>query len=116
MNMNQELTIKNQAYQLMVDKCLRMKLLKEALDLSNVPDSEKDSALANAIMPGIQRYLDKGLFDLYQVLYDIDIHEEMIKERITSLENPGMIPGVIAYAIVDRLKGKYQYQILISKS
>lgn len=99
-------------YQLMVDKCVRMKLLKESIDLSKVPDSEKDSALANAIIPGIQRYLDKGLFDLYQVLYDIDIHEEMIKERITSLENPSMIPGVIAYAIVDRLKAKYSYHVL----
>ncbi len=97
-------------YQHIIDKCLRMKLLKEPMDLSSIPDDQKDSALANAIIPGIQRYLDKGLFDLYQVLYDIDIHEDMIKERITALENPTMIPAVVAYAIIDRLKAKYAYR------
>jgi len=112
-------------YRLVLDKCYRMNLIKEMIDPSSLIevssfdselstiDQDLDNALAQAILPGIQKTLDKGIFDLYQVLYTIDVPEQEIKDKIMDLKNTSMIPSIIAFAIIDRLKERYkQYPLL----
>jgi|CXWL01.1.fsa_nt_gi hypothetical protein len=104
-----------EVYRLVVDKCYRMNLLKNPLDLESAQDF--DNLIANAIMPAIIKLLDKSLFDVYQVLYTIDVPEEYIKAKIMDLENSSMIPSIIAFAIIDRLKQRYSnYALLPSTS
>ena len=115
-------------YNLIIDKCYRMNFLKEPLradELINSKDSPDlpslienlDNALAQAILPSLKKTLDKGLYDMYQVLYTIDVSEEEIKDRVMDLENTSMIPSIIAFAIIDRLKRRYrQYPLLKARS
>jgi hypothetical protein len=115
-------------YNLIIDKCYRMNFLKEPLtasDIINVKASpnlpslieQLDNATVQAILPALEKILDKGLYDMYQVLYTIDVPEEMIKDKIMDLENTSMIPSIIAFAIIDRLKRRYkQYPLLKEKS
>jgi len=114
-------------YQLIVDKLYRMNLLKELIrpdelfdqntkpSLSDVHE-QIDNNLSQAILPAIIKTLDKGLFEMYQILYTIDVEEEEIKDKILNLENPSLIPSVIAFAIIDRLKARYQHYPLINNS
>ena len=101
-----------EVYQLIADKCYRMNLLKDPLSKEELAKQELedlDNFIANGITPGINKLLDKGLFNLYQALYTIDVSEEEIKEKILDLENTTMIPSIIAFAIIDRLKERYQH-------
>lgn len=84
-----------------------MELLKNPIDLANISDHNLDSTLANAIQPAIEKLLNKGLPALYHTLYVIDVSEEDVKAKIMDLENTAMIPAVISFAIVDRLKQIY---------
>lgn len=105
-----------EVHRLVIDKCYRMNLLAEQIDPKNIA-SDFDNQLANLLLPRIHRILDKGLFDMYQVLYTIDVEEEMIKEKIMDLQNASMIPSIIAFAIIDRLKVRYaNYHLLKSPS
>lgn len=91
-----------------------MNLLAEQIDPANIA-SDFDNQLANLLLPKIHRILDKGLFDMYQILYTIDVEEEMIKEKIMDLQNASMIPSIIAFAIIDRLKSRYANYPLLQK-
>lgn len=105
-------------YRLIIDKCYRMNLLPASFDLIELSktlnlqpstlNQELDNHLATALLPAINKLLQKGLFDLYHILYSIDVSEEAIKEKIMSVENTAIIPSVIAFAIIDRLKEKYE--------
>lgn len=106
--------VSQERHQHLQDRLIRMGLLKMPIDVSTMPHDSVDSALANAIQPAIERLLNKGLPALYHTLYLIDVSEEEVKAKITDLENTAMIPAVIAYTIIDRLKTKYSYQILNS--
>lgn len=96
-------------YDQIIEKCIRMKLLPSDFHLERKNEELCDHELATALLPAINKLLDKGLFELYQVLYVIDVHEEEIKERIHQLENTTLIPSIIAFAIIDRLKRRYHY-------
>ena len=111
-------------YQHIIDKCYRMNLLKESINPEDLCDineeqntliSDLDNNLSLALIPQINRILDRSLFDMYQVLYMIDVDEEMIKERIIQVENTTMIPSLIAFAIIDRLKKRYAYYSLLTE-
>lgn len=103
-------------YEEIADKLYRMNLVKDHLNLDEffkgppTPDtlSELDNHLTQAILPKLFKLLDRSLFDVYQVLYDIDVPESYIKEQIMSVKNTQMIPSLIAFAIIDRLKIRYQ--------
>ncbi|MDF2379249.1 MAG: hypothetical protein P1V18_03440 [Candidatus Gracilibacteria bacterium] len=103
-------------YQQIADKIYRMNLIKDHLDLSEfnsqdmTPEtcSKIENTITQAILPKINRLLNRSLFDVYQVLYDIDVPEDYIKEKIMSVENTSMIPSLIAFAIIDRLKIRYK--------
>jgi hypothetical protein len=110
-------------YQQILEKCYRMNLTQDMLLVENMADysatkmstlrEQMDNTIANAIIPGIQKILDKGLFEMYQVLYTIDVEERFIKDKIMEVENITLIPSIIAFAIIDRLKARYtQYQML----
>ncbi len=110
-------------YQQILEKCYRMNLTQEMLLVENLVDfsaekmttlrEQMDNSIANAIIPGIGKILDKGLFEMYQVLYTIDVEERFIKDKIMEVENITLIPSIIAFAIIDRLKARYtQYQLL----
>lgn len=68
---------------------------------------ELDNNLSQALLPRINRTLDRSLYDMYQILYTIDVDEQYIKEKIMSVENITAIPSLIAFAILDRLKWRY---------
>lgn len=110
-------------YSQILEKCYRMNLTQDMLLVENLVDysatkmstlrEQMDNSIANAIIPGIGKILDKGLFEMYQVLYTIDVEERFIKEKIMEVENITLIPSIIAFAIIDRLKARYtQYQLL----
>lgn len=102
------------SYKLIIDKCVRMKLLKEPIDLEGIPPASLDSTLANALVPSLEKLLQKGLFSLYQVLYEVDVDERFIKERLMDLRNMSTLTSVIAYAIIDRLQWRYsQYEKML---
>lgn len=113
-NKKREATI--ELYRLVIDKCYRMNLIKEMInpeELYSESIEEMDNQLSIALLPRINRILDRSLYDMYQVLYDIDVDERFIKEKIMDLENTTMIPSIIAFAIIDRLKARYaQYPLL----
>jgi hypothetical protein len=110
-------------YRQILEKCYRMNLTQDMLLVEELVDysatkmgslrEQMDNTIANSIIPGIQRILDKGLFEMYQVLYTIDVEERFIKDKIMEVENITLIPSIIAFAIIDRLKARYtQYQLL----
>lgn len=114
-------------YQQVLEKCYRMDLTHELLLVEDLVDysatsmrafsEQMDNTIAAGLLTGIQRILDKGLFEMYQVLYTIDVEERFIKEKIMEVENITMIPSIIAFAIIDRLKTRYtQYQLLAQPS
>lgn len=102
-----------EVYRLLMDKCFRMNLIKDetsiqALLHSDLEEAELDNQIAQLLLPAINKLLDKSLFDLYQVLYTIDVEEQFIKDKIMDLQNASMIPSIIAFAIIDRLKSRYK--------
>jgi len=105
-----------QIYAEIANKLYRMSLIHDPLDLDeffNKPTtpellSELDNHLTQAILPKINQLLDRSLFEVYRILYDIDVSEQYIKEQIMSVKNTQMIPSLIAFAIIDRLKIRYQ--------
>jgi len=109
-----------EVYRLLLDKCTRMNLIKDetsiqALLHSDSNETDLDNQIVQLLLPAINKLLDKSLFDLYQVLYTIDVQEEFIKEKIMDLENTSMIPPIIAFAIVDRLKARYKNYAFLQK-
>jgi len=115
----------NEIYRLVIDKCYRMNLLKDQIAVQSLYKANQsiseiindlDNNLSQALLPRIERILDKGLFDMYQVLYTIDVEEEAIKAQIMELENTTMIPSIIAFAIIDRLKRRYQNYPLLQQA
>lgn len=113
-----------EVYRLVLDKCYRMNLLPNPIDPSELStinsepstESDLDNQIAQLLLPSIHKLLDKSLFDLYQVLYTIDVQEEFIKEKIMDLQNTSMIPSIIAFAIIDRLKSRYQNYPLLQNT
>lgn len=110
-----------EVYRLVLDKCYRMNLIKDqdaiqALLESFTEESDIDNQISQLLLPAINKILDKSLFDLYQVLYTIDVQEDFIKEKIMDLENTSMIPSIIAFAIIDRLKARYQNYPLLQNT
>lgn len=110
----------NEVYRLVLDKCWRMNLIKDEASIQAVlhspgDEAEVDNHIVQLLLPAIHKLLDKSLFDMYQVLYTIDVEEEFIKEKIMDLQNTSMIPSIIAFAIVDRLKARYQNYPLLQK-
>ena len=115
--MNNHKTSLIELYKLIIDKCYRMNLLDECIPTEDLISSESedlaelidemDNKLSTLLLPRIHRILDRSLFDMYQVLYTIDVDEQFIKEKIMSVENIASIPSLIAFAIIDRLKWRY---------
>ncbi|MDP2691860.1 MAG: hypothetical protein Q8O95_05680 [bacterium] len=113
-----------EVYRLVIDKCYRMSLLKDQIQLSDLMSdmnqsseeliTELDNNLVQALLPRIERTLNKSLFDMYQILYTIDVDETMIKEKIMDIKNTSLIPSIIAFAIIDRLKTLYHHHLTIS--
>lgn len=107
-----------EVYGLIIDKCLRMDLIKSDENIqvilnSIIDESDMDNQIAQLLVPAINKLLNRNIYDLYQVLEFIDVREEYIKEKIMDVENAGIIPSVIAFAIIDRLKARYlNYQLL----
>lgn len=101
-------------YRLIIDKCLRMNLLTDPLIIEHKTPADFENELAEALLPGINKLLNKSLFELYQALYVIDVSEQMIKEKIMDLENTTMIPAIVAFAIIDRLKARYRHYPLLN--
>ena len=109
-------------YELILDKCYRMNLLHDPVPISSLNptlfqlEESIDNHIVQIILPGLQRILDRGLYDLYQALYTIDVSEEEFKERVMDIENTAMIPSVAAFMILDRLKAKYRDYPLLSNT
>lgn len=113
--------MKKELYRLILDKCYRMNLIKDHEAIQTILDAASDEAdlenrIAQALIPALTRLLDKSLFEVYQVLYTIDVDEEMIKEKIMDLHNTSMIPSIISFAIIDRLKARYQSYPLLQNT
>jgi len=109
-----------EVYRLVLDKCWRMNLIKDETSIQALlhapgDETDLDNQIAQMLLPAINKLLDKSLFDLYQVLYTIDVEEEFIKEKIMDLENASMIPSIIAFAIIDRLKARYSNYAFLQK-
>jgi hypothetical protein len=107
-----------EVYRLMLDKCYRMNLIKDENSIQSIlhtdaEESDLDNQISQLLLPAINKLLDKSLFDMYQVLYTIDVQEDFIKEKIMDLQNTSMIPSIIAFAIIDRLKARYQNYALL---
>ncbi|MDP3976064.1 MAG: hypothetical protein Q8P95_04045 [bacterium] len=110
-------------YQLILDRCYRANLFKDPVSIDTFDpglfqsEDSLDNHLTQLIVPGITRLLDRGLFDLYQVLYSVDVDERKFKERVMDLKNTTMIPSVAAFMIIDRLKARYKaYPLLTEQS
>lgn len=103
-------TLRFEAYLAIANALVRNRLLKEPLEIKEgSSEADIENMLASAIIPALQKLLDKSLYHLYQVLYAVDVDERYLKERITDLENTAMIPSIIAFAIIDRMKIKYAH-------
>jgi hypothetical protein len=108
-----------EVYRLVLDKCYRMNLIKDEASIqailhTDAEESDLDNKISQLLLPAINKLLDKSLFDMYQVLYTIDVQEDFIKEKIMDLQNTSMIPSIIAFAIIDRLKTRYQNYPLLN--